>query len=64
MDQYNQAQRHNMTPVPSTVTHSDTSHLYTLVYRLMETVDRQARHISRLESSISEISSTVRNRSQ
>ena len=63
MDQYNQAPRHNMTPVPSTVKHSDTSHLYTLVYRLMETVDRQARHISRLESSISEISNTVRNRS-
>jgi hypothetical protein len=72
MEQYNQE------PAPDSVVpgriefetasnksiHSDSSHLYTLVNRLMETVERQARQISRLESTISEVKSTIRNRSQ
>lgn len=72
MEQYNQE------PVPNSVApgrveyengsskflHSENSHLYTLVHRLMETVERQARQISRLESSISEVRGAINNRSE
>lgn len=70
MEQYNQIPRHDMKPKPafengsSKFMHSENSHLYTLVHRLMETVERQARQISRLESTISEVRSTMRNRSE
>jgi hypothetical protein len=42
----------------------ENSHLASLVHRLMETVDKQSRQIARLESTISEVRSTIRNRSE
>jgi hypothetical protein len=63
MEQYNHISRHDMKPAAvkdSSVSQSN-SHLYSLVHRLMETVEKQSRQISRLESTISEISSTMRN---
>lgn len=72
MDQYNQPpssneplSRHNMEPVrvDSSSSH-ESSHLASLVHRLMETVDKQSRQIQRLESTISEVKATIRNRSE
>ena len=42
----------------------ESSHLASLVHRLMETVDKQSRQIQRLESTISEVKATIRNRSE
>jgi hypothetical protein len=73
MDQYNSP------PVPNSVVpgrieyeHSsinnrsshESSHLASLVHRLAETVDKQARQITRLESTIAEVKATIRNRSE
>ena len=69
MEQYNQPpSRHNMTPAQTESSNSgsshESSHLASLVHRLMETVDKQSRQIARLESSIAEVRSTIRNRSE
>jgi hypothetical protein len=75
MDQYNQPPlsneplaRHNMTPARVESSNSgsshESSHLASLVHRLMETVDKQSRQIQRLESTISEVRATIRNRSE
>ena len=69
MDQYNQPiehnvplARHNMTPARTDSGSShESSHLVSLVHRLAETVDKQARQIQRLESTISEVRATMRN---
>jgi hypothetical protein len=42
----------------------ESSHLASLVHRLMETVDKQSRQITRLESTIREVKATIRNRSE
>ena len=67
MEQYNQPlehnepiARHNMAPAQADPSHSN-SHLYSLIHRLAETVDKQARQIARLESTISEVRSTINN---
>jgi len=41
----------------------ENSHLASLVHRLMETVDKQSRQITRLESAMSEVRSTINNHS-
>ena len=71
-------EQYNNLPVPNSVVpgriefkHSsinnrsshESSHLASLVHRLMETVDKQSRQIQRLESTISEVKATMRNRS-
>ena len=72
-------EQYNNPPVPNSVVpaqiefeHSsinnrsshESSHLASLVHRLMETVDKQSRQIQRLESSIMEVKATIRNRSE
>ena len=71
MEQYNQPiehneplARHNMTPARVESSSHESSHLASLVHRLMETVDKQSRQIARLESTISEVKATMRNRSE
>jgi len=67
MDQYNQPpssneplSRLNMEPVRVDSSSSHESHLSSLVHRLVETVEKQQRQISRLESTISEVRATIR----
>lgn len=63
MEQYNTPiERHNMIPVAEHTSPSNNSHLYSLIHRLMETVDKQARQISRLESSLNEVKNNLNNR--
>jgi hypothetical protein len=69
MDQYNSPPVSNsVIPAQSESSNSgsshESSHLASLVHRLMETVDKQSRQISRLESTISEVKATIRNRSE
>lgn len=65
MDQYNQIPRHDMQPIQPESSNSGSSqsnsHLYSLIHRLAETVDKQSRQIARLESTISEVRSTINN---
>ena len=69
MDQYNNPPVSNSV-IPGRVELSnsgsshESSHLASLVHRLMETVDKQSRQIQRLESSIMEVKATIRNRSE
>lgn len=69
MDQYNQPlSRHTITPAQTESSNNrsshESSHLASLVHRLMETVDKQSRQITRLESTIREVKATIRNRSE
>jgi hypothetical protein len=68
-------EQYNSPPVPNSViparvessnsgSSHESSHLASLVHRLMETVDKQSRQIQRLESTISEVRATIRNRSE